>query len=45
MRERRVAADQVVDDGLAVVGDAQADRARRLGLAAEAAVGAVAAAL
>ena len=41
MLERRVAADDVVDDGLALVGDAQADGALALGLAAEAAVGAV----
>ena len=39
--ERRVAADEVVDDGLALVGHAQAHRALGLGLAAEAAVGAV----
>ena len=39
--EDRFAADEVVDDGLALVGDAQADGALWLRLAAEAAVGAV----
>ena len=39
--EGRVAADEVVDDGLALVGHAQAHGALGLGLAAEAAVGAV----
>ena len=39
--KRGVAADHVVDDRLALVGHVQADRAVGLGLAAEAAVGAV----
>ncbi len=39
--ERRVAADEVVDDGRAVVGHAQAHRARLLGVAAKPALGAV----
>ena len=39
--ERRVAADEVVDDGRALVGDAQAHRADVLRLAAKPAVGAV----
>jgi hypothetical protein len=38
VRERRVAADEVVDDGLAVVGHAQADRPGLHALAAEAAL-------
>ena len=40
--EARLAADDVVDERLAVAGHAQPDRARRLGLAAESPLGAVA---